>query len=334
MAVQKKSTVETHAHRDRIVGALTFLIEAVVRVLPMCIIFGAAAYGLDHIWSLAEQEERFRVQPTVALTQAPGCRPEAARAFHELGNYAAGRSVLDPTLLRELKDAYLRCPWVKRIITIERIFPGQVGVEFVARNPYAQVLKGGYYWLIDDEGVMLPVEGVREPRPGMPVVRGDIDLRPQDGAVWDDSGVLGALQALQTIRGSALVQALPVAEIVVTRAEYLDRLSRPGRSRPRLEIVTSNGMNILWGTAGEEYPGELKDAEKIALLRQLVADGAARDVPEGQSRQLDVRTRIPGFTLVLPETTASASGVPGGAGAVGAGRGAVAPGARRVAGAR
>lgn len=303
MAVQKKTPVKDQPHRAIVVSVLAFLVESLVRMAPLCIIFGAAGYGLNDLWSRATQAERFRVQPAVALTPAPNTRPEAARSFRALGDYVAGRSVLDPLLLHDLKEEYLRCPWVKRIVSLQRIFPGQVSVEFVARNPYAQVLKGGYYWLIDDEGVMLPVEGVREVRPGMPVIRGDIDTRPHDGAVWDDAGVLGALHALLTIRGSALVQAVPITEIVVSRAEYLDRLSRPGRSRPRLELLTADGLSILWGTAAEDYPGELKDAEKLALLRQLVVEARA----EGQARQLDVRTRIPGFTLVQPPAETAAN---------------------------
>lgn len=308
MARQTKPKLVEHPHRDHVVGVLSFLVESLVRMAPLCIIFAAAGYGVYALWGEACMADSFRVLPSVALTPAPYCRPEAARAFRALGNCAVGRSVLEPLLLSDLKEEYLKCPWVKSVVAMSRVFPAQVSVEFVARSPYMQVLKGGYYWIVDDEGVMLPVEGVRAPRPSLPVVRGDIDFRPQDGMVWDDDGVLGALQALQTIRSSALVQSMPVAEVVISRAEYIDRLSQPGRSRPRLQIITTNGFDILWGTTGVGYPGEMQDEEKVALLRQLVAQGEHK----GIARRLDVRTRVPGFTLLPEEAATSVSAsVPG-----------------------
>lgn len=295
MAVQVKSRggYVAPSRTERLGALLGWLFAVSVHAAPLLIILGISAYGLLALWRHGGGAQQYRIRPSVELAQAQGFRPEAVREFNRLGALAVGRSLLDPLLLADLRAEYLRSPWVRSVSRMKRAFPNELYIEFMPRVPLVQVLHGGYYWLVDEDGIMLPVEGTRQSRAGLPVIRGDIDRRPADGCVWNDGGILGGISALLAIDDSPLRGQLAVVEIIVKRTEYLDRLSQPGRSRPRLEILASNGMNILWGTAGDDFPGELRDAEKIALLRQLVAD--LPNPAPGQN--FDVRTRVGGISM-------------------------------------
>jgi len=291
MAVQKK--IIDKREPGRLIQTLGALVEATVHVPPLLVILGGAGCGLVYLWQESEAGAAYRIRPAVEVSQRPGVRPEAVREFQRLGAQAVGRSLLDPMLLRDLREKYRRSPWVREICTMRRVFPNQLCVEFIPREPAAQILKNGYYWMVDSGGVLLPMEGVREARAGLAVIRGELDNRPQDGQGCNDGGVQGALAALEAIRSPAVATSLPVTEVVISKPEYLDRLSQPNRSRPRLEIMTSSGLTILWGTAGDDFPGELKDGEKVALLRQLLAENRV----DAARQQLDVRTRVAGISV-------------------------------------
>lgn len=277
----------------RVGMALAALVRGVIHCLPLLIILGAAGYGCYELWAAARAERDFRILPSMTVAEGSRYHPEAAEEFTRLSDLAAGKSLLDPRLLTDVRAQYEKSVWVKKVCRVERVFPNQVAVEFIPRRAFLQAHCRGYYWLLDDENILLPVAGTRAARPQLPAVEGDIASRPRYGEKWTDAGVVAAADALSAIAASPLASQLPVRTITVRRPAFLDRMRQPRHSRPRLEIKTHTDISILWGSGPDGFPGEITTPDKIVMLRQLLSrPGANRG-----KISLDVRTAVPGYKL-------------------------------------
>lgn len=280
-----------------LVPALGVLCAHLVRALPLLFLFGTVAYGSVRLWQHALQDPAYQLQPSLTLGTESTIPAEAQHAYQQLAAGMAGRSLLHPHLLRDLQRDYEACVWVRSVHRMERVFPNQVAIEFVPRLPVAQVWHRGYYWLVDEEGLMLPIQGLRKPRAELPVIAGVVRDRPADGQAWRDPGVRGALGVMEALSASAIREDLPVAKIQILRTSYLDALQQQRESRPRFELQTRDGVRILWGTYNEgELPDEILTSEKIATLRKLLARG----IPLQPGLSVDIRTREVGYSL--PQT--------------------------------
>ncbi len=269
-----------------------------LQALPLVLILGSAGWGATVLWKTAMADPHFRIGgDTLRLTGAAGSCKEARRAVHALGQKAAGRSLLDPWLLEDLRRAYEESPWVKRVCSLQRVFPDRLAVQFILRVPAAQVRARGWYWLVDRDGVLLSVPGRQEPHAGVPEIVGTLPRTlskpPAYGAIWQDDAVADGLDVLRTLAHSPLSEDLRVRRVLVHRGSFLDTLACRRRKRPRLDIETEEGVLIRWGTVNaERLPGRLQNAEKVSMLRNLLRREIA--VP---GICLDVRTRVPGYAI-------------------------------------
>ena len=269
-----------------------------VRALPLLVILAGVYVGGVAMWRAAMQDPTFTVGGDTLSLSGAFC-PEAEAELRRLGRMVKGRSLLDPDLLEDLRCDYESSPWVKRVCLMRRVFPNQLAIEFVLRSPVAQIRQSRYYWMVDSDCVLLKVSGKRHPVPDLPVVIGIPDQaiaeRPTaPGEAWRDAGVRDALNVMKLLRASPLSEDLHVRKIMVHGGSFLDGLRRQMRKRPRLDLEMQEGLTVRWGTynAGE-YPEEMLSAEKLSMLRNLVA----RDFSRVPGVMLDVATRVPGFSL-------------------------------------
>jgi len=285
--------------RTRVTGVLGSAGRHLGRMLPLLLLLASAAYGIVTLWQTAMADPRFRVGgETVSLSGAAEYCPAAREEIRRLGLQAAGRSVLDPWLLADLRRAYEASPWVKRVCRLARIFPDRVAVDFVLRMPVAQVASHGWYWLIDAEGVLLSVPGSEKPHAGLPEIVGNLpgmlSRQPAYGQMWSDVAVMDALGLLRVLRDSPLSEALHVRRLIVHRGSFLDTLECRRQHRPRLDIQTREGILVRWGTFNSaDLPEELLNSEKLAMLRSLLS----QDFVTTPGICLDVRTRVPGYAM-------------------------------------
>jgi hypothetical protein len=273
-------------------------VRLTILILPLLLILASGVVGVVCLWQEALQDRRFRVAgDTLSLTGAARFSVAARDEVQRLGLKAAGRSLLDPWLLTDLRREYEQSPWVKRVCRLSRVFPNRIAVEFVLRVPAAQVHVQNWYWLVDQDGVLLRVAGAQTPYEGLPeivgTIPGSIDRQPAYGQTWNDPAVRDALSVLQVLRDSPLSEDLHVRRVLVHRGSFLDQLECRRQQRPRLDLQTSEGVLVRWGTFnGGDLPGELRSADKVTMLsdllrRQLAVPGIC----------LDVRTRVPGYAL-------------------------------------
>jgi len=288
--------------RATIFAVAIWVLRALWRALPLSMLLIAAAAACHGIWRNALHDSRLRIGGDVlSLSDPAGLRPEALREIERFGRMAAGRNTLNPRLLIDLRQQYQSSPWVRRIISLRRIFPDRLELDIVLRTPAAQVRSSngrgsGYFWLIDEEGVLLPVAGANTPYDGLPQIVGSppevISRQPAEGRIWSDAAVLDSIALLQKWR-TAMSDLTP-HRILVTRSSFLDSYRCRRIDRPRFEIETREGLTVLWGTYNRgDLPDEMTTAEKFAQLQRLLQ----RDIASASGLRLDVRTRVPGFSL-------------------------------------
>ncbi len=264
------------------------------------LVAGGGLFGIYSLWDRALADPRFLLAgETLALAGAVRECPESVAELEAVGRRFGGRSLLDPLLISDMEQAYGESVWVKQVTRMRRRFPNRMEVEFLLRLPAAQVWQDGRFWLVDSDAALLPVEGSRRAFPSLPEIVGVtaniVGGRPKPGEAWRDEGVTGGLGILRAFWGSPLADAVPVSRVVVNAGVYRASDGRDREIRRRFEVVTTGGAVVRWGTfnAGD-LPGELTSAEKLWSLQELLRTREA--LKPGVS--FDVRTRLPGFSLV------------------------------------
>ncbi len=270
-----------------------------MHILMFLLAVGGCAAGVVFLWRSALADPRFRMDgETLGMGGAVRECPESVGDLRAIGRSFSGRSLLDPSLIGDLERAYGESVWVKRVVRMRRSFPNRIDLELLLRIPVAQVRSGGRYWLIDADGVLLPVDGSAGAFPRLPEIVGVsarvIGGRPKAGEVWSDEGVAGGLGILRAFWGSPLSEALPVERIVVNAGVFRDGDGGEREIRRRFEVVARNNVVVRWGTFTQEMSGdEPTSAEKMWHLEELLR----RDEALRPGVCFDVRTRLPGFTL-------------------------------------
>ena len=269
------------------------------RLVMFFLVVGGAVAGAALLWRDAMRDPRFRLDgETLALYGALRECPESVNELAAIGRRFNGRSLFDPALIADLEREFGNSVWIKKMVRLRRAFPNRVEMEYVLRLPVAQVWRDSRHWLIDGEGVLLPARGTAEPFPKLPTIVGvtaaTFAARPKPGEIWPDEGIAGALEIISSFWTSPLYETLPVEKVIVS-AGIFRQDDRDRQKRRRYEIVAAEGVVIRWGTHNPiPGGGEPSTAEKLRALGELIA------TPEAMAPGicLDVRTRLPGFTLL------------------------------------
>lgn len=297
MTKRVKDAMQRQKSRGRLIvpAVLAFL-----RFFMFVLVVGSSAFGIWRLWQTAINDPRFRTDGEM-LVLAGAIRecPESVAELEAIGRKFNGRSLFDPLLLTDIRQAYADSQWVKGVSRMRRRFPNRVEMEFLLRMPEAQVRYDNRYWMVDGDACLLPVAGSPERFPSLPVIAGVtanvVRKPPQPGGKWNDEGVLGALGIMRAFWGSPLAEVVSIDRVVVTTGSFRDADGVDKESRRRFEVVDASGAVVRWGTfnAGE-LAGELTSAEKLWSLQDLLA----RDEALRPGVCFDVRTKLPGYSLL------------------------------------
>ena len=272
------------------------VIRSLCGALPMLLLFSLFALGLIRLWQQGIESSVFKVRPSIFISNDGMYSPEALREFDRLSNSFNGVSLLKPGLLDEVRKVYGSSPWIEEVCSLKRVYPNKINIEFVPRFVSAQLKHDGYYWLVAEDGVLLPADGVKRKYDDLPMICGDIEHRPENGQIWHGDGVGGALKALKALQKSEFGKELGIKKISIESPGFIDRLQRPGRSRPRLVIDMGGNIAVLWGACMDNFPGDPDMTEKISLLNKLLLEWKTNGAM-GRNVCFDVRTSVAGYSL-------------------------------------
>ena len=179
-----------------------------------------------------------------------------------------GISLFDPGLVDRVGRAFEACPWVRRVVAVERAFPDQLRVRLEYRRPHVAVRRASGYVLVDESGVRLP--GVYATPPACdrePVIVGVGSRAPRPGSVWDDAALKEGMRLADFAAGQPLLEELAVRTIDVSN--YAGRVDR---RRSQVSLVCANGCTLMWGRTTEtERFGDPDPEDKLENLRHVLA---------------------------------------------------------------
>jgi len=180
----------------------------------------------------------------------------------------AGSSIFDPGLVGRVGLAFESCPWIRRVVAVERAFPDQLRVRFEYRRAHVAVRRANGYVLVDEEGVRLP--GVFAEPPACErasLITGVASLPAEPGKKWEDPALSEAMAMAEYAHSNDLLRRIGVREI--------DVANFGGRADPRrseLTILTRAGCELAWGrTPATARFGDASSEEKLENLREVMA---------------------------------------------------------------
>ncbi len=233
-------------------------------------LFFAAGFGLvvllvhREIYSFIAAKRQFTTRGVEAAL-APGWADrhgaEVVRVDSE------GVSLLDGELVERVGRAFESCPWVRRVTSVERVFPSQLRVRFEYRRAHAAVRgPNGHLVLVDAEGVRLPGVWVEPPTcDRAAVISGVASLPPEPGRAWNDPALRAALALADFAAESPLLGRLRVREIDVSNFG-----GRVDPRRSEVTLATASGCAVQWGRTAPRF-GDPTPEEKLANLREVLA---------------------------------------------------------------
>ena len=178
------------------------------------------------------------------------------------------RSIFDAGLVGRVGLAFESCPWIKRVVAVERVFPDQLRVRFEYRRAHVAVRRANGYVLVDEDGVRLPGVFVEPPAcERSAVITGVLSLPAEPGKKWEDPALDEARAMADYAHTNDLLRRVGVREIDVSNFG-----GRADARRSEIALVTAAGCELAWGRASSTARyGDASSEEKLENLREVLA---------------------------------------------------------------
>jgi len=251
-------------------------------VIPAAALIGLCAGGLYLCRVHVETSPAYRVVAPKLPSPDRWPRPvwwekKFEQDINATAAFADGASVLDDELLRKVAAAYGRCPWVRRVKSVQKRFPNRIEVAFDLRRPGAVVAVPTHrthlgYILVGADGVRLPRIYDSWPPADwrVPIISGVRVVPPQPGEPWGGGSVAAALEVVRLLQTSDTIHR----GINVTAVSVSNYGGREDRARSEIVVFAEGNCVIEWGRApSSDSPGELPVEEKIAKFERFLSEG-------------------------------------------------------------
>jgi len=239
------------------------------------VIIAAIVAGLCLLWRGVTDMEAFRVRPGNIALESRWIMPEAAlRDFKRtdaMGILSGESSIFTPKLAQHVNAAYKLSPWVRRVLSVRKVFPNTLDVRLELREPFAAVSFREKWYCVDRDGVVLSgliyeltSERLYELKPF--VVLAQASIPPNAGEIWDDISVQAGLNMVDLCRTNLAEQVM--IESVHIKAQRNAR----DMSGVMADIKLLAGPVVQWGRVPceETSPAEVSTETKISSLLNVV----------------------------------------------------------------
>lgn len=263
-----------------------------ITAAPMAIICSGFIYLVLFTWKNANNDQQFLLKSSEEMINAALPEGEIPRDLLEelqkLQSKSNNVSLLDPDTPYELKEIYNDSPWIEDTYFFKRDFSNKTIVaDFSVRLPVAQVRYGRYYYIVDENGAILPSIKTTKPDNTLPLIICNIHNEPTNEKKWVNEELLSALNVIQDINCSIISDKIDIGKIVVRRSRYVDSTLQRRTTLPSLEIYTKTGAVIKWGTDNKDDSEEPNNLQKIETIRRIIG----REGRFSRGDNLDVRTK-------------------------------------------
>ena len=130
-------------------------------ILAALLVIGVLLFVVVVLTDHFKNDPRYRLDPsdvTMLLPDDIVAADDVEASLAQSARRVEGRSIFDPDLVHEVRQAFEANPWVLRVSRVDRLYPSQVEVSLVLREALCAVEHAGRYLLADTQGVVLPGE--------------------------------------------------------------------------------------------------------------------------------------------------------------------------------
>lgn len=189
----------------------------------------------------------------------------------------------DPELCADVGTRLGASPWVAEVRRVEKRPNGTIAIEADFREPLALVESGGWAYLVDRDGVRLPLDYAPdfvEPNSPLLIVGAQGPI-PDLGKAWPGADLAAGLKLARYLQQAHAAGRLPFrADLRAIDVANYNRDKNAFDGRLRLRTVDPR-CYINWGEPpGEEYSVEATAGRKLDLLRTYYLD-RGRAFPSG-----------------------------------------------------
>jgi hypothetical protein len=256
--------------------------------IPLAALVGMLTFGARMAFAYVRTMPQFRVDAghLVMDNRPPWLKQDAAHSIHMKAFRRQDISIFDPDLVPKVRAEYESDPWVLKVVSISKMFPNQVNVGLVLREPVARVSSELGTYLLDINGVVVDIQNPSHDMNyrHLPIIAGWESEPPLRGKLWDDPSITAALGVSRVLLDEKFTEELAVDQINVSNFK--------GRKDPReseIVIHLPAGNQIHWGRGVSTY-GEVPLHEKLKKIRECAAKSQG-------SVNLDWIIRYPDKTL-------------------------------------
>lgn len=250
------------------------------RVLGLAALVGLTLWGVPRLTTYAEGRADVRTV-TVGFRHAPvWLRGDLLHTLQLTAVAQLGDDPFGRTDLVAVRHALLDTGWFEGIDQVRRRRPDLIEVDARFMKPFAVIRSGGYDYLVDPAGRLLPRSyPAGDARPKFVTVTGTHFDRPTRPSMqWPGADVSAALSVLRLFEQR--IWRGQVAQLDVSR--YL--------TDGTIELVTDRGCRLRWGSA----PGDESALEALADLKLRYLDEhyeLSRHIDRGHTGTLDLTRR-------------------------------------------
>jgi hypothetical protein len=284
------------------------LAAAMLHLLGILIFVGGMVYLVDVTKKYVEQEAIGPVGPLrIALVNKPVWMSDyLAEQIADTIPKNSG-SAFDHDLLVQTVARLKKNPWVAEVKQVRRVYGEKPGdtleVDCEYRAPVALVKWGQAYWLVDNDGYLLPekytdsnLEKImvgRDNKTTIRVIDGVRQPPPESGRRWAGADLAAGLDLVKLFYGKLFLDE-------VTAVDVTNFGGRVRRSDPQLVLETRYGTQVWWGRPlnTKDFFVEVSATRKLEILRAVVQKDGRIDA---NRTYLDVRYD----NLLVPTTLPS-----------------------------
>jgi hypothetical protein len=261
-------------------GAKNPFFPILAHLLGVVIFVGGLVYLVVVTKKYVEQEVSGPVGPLrVALVNKPVWMSDYLAEQIAATVPKNSSSAFDHDLLVQTADKLRKNPWVSEVRQVRRVYGEQPGdtleVDCEFRAPIALVKWKEFYWLVDNDGYVLPEQFTdenldkitigRDGRTSIRVIQGVRQAPPESGKKWAGGDLAAGLDLVKLFYGKLYLDE-------VTAVDVSNFGGRVKRADPQLVLDTRYGSQIWWGRPlnTKDFFVEVPAARKLEILKAVV----------------------------------------------------------------
>jgi hypothetical protein len=261
-------------------GAKNPFFPILAHLLGVVIFVGGLVYLVVVTKNYVEQEVSGPVGPLrVALVNKPVWMSDYLAEQIAATVPKNSSSAFDHDLLVQTADKLRKNPWVSEVRQVRRVYGEQPGdtleVDCEFRAPIALVKWKEFYWLVDNDGYVLPEQFTdenldkitigRDGRTSIRVIQGVRQAPPESGKKWAGGDLAAGLDLVKLFYGKLYLDE-------VTAVDVSNFGGRVKRADPQLVLDTRYGSQIWWGRPlnTKDFFVEVPAARKLEILKAVV----------------------------------------------------------------